>query len=86
MGVSADTGATIKRVHIREFTAEERYYTAGQWQLMWRKLRRHKLGIASLALLGVAYFFAITYDFWIPYPELSDHGALNAPPTTKIKP
>ncbi len=81
MGVSADTGATIKRVHIREFTAEERYYTAGQWQLMWRKLRRHKLGIASLALLGVAYFFAITYDFWIPYSELSDHGALNAPPT-----
>ncbi len=81
MGISADTATTIEEATTREFTDEERYYTAGQWRLMWRKLRKHRLGITSLALLAVAYFFAITYDFWIPYPEYLDHGVLNSPPT-----
>ncbi len=81
MGLSTDTATTIEAATTRDLTDEERYYTAGQWRLMWRKLRKHRLGITSLALLAVAYFFAITYDFWIPYPEHLDHGALNSPPT-----
>ena len=48
---------------------------------MWRKMRRHRLGMFSLGLLAIAYFFALTYDFWIPYKETSDHGFLNSPPS-----
>ncbi|MDG2270489.1 MAG: ABC transporter permease, partial [Alphaproteobacteria bacterium] len=26
---------------------QEKYYMAGQWQLMWWKLRRHKIAVAA---------------------------------------
>ena len=66
---------------IREFTAEEQYYVASQWQLMWRKFRRHRLGFVSAILLVVAYLFAMTYDFWVPYDFSSRHEKLSSPPT-----
>ena len=68
-------------VSIREFTEEEQYYVASQWQLMWRKFRRHRLGYASGVLLLIGYFFAITYDFWIPYDFTDRHEKLSAPPS-----
>lgn len=67
---------------IREFTAEEQYYVASQWQLMWRKFRRHRLGFISAILLVVAYFFAMTYDFWVPYDFQARHEKLSSPPTS----
>lgn len=54
---------------------EERYYAASQWQLMGRKLRKHKLATASLVFLGLCYFVAIFAEFFTPhdytrrYPE-----------------
>lgn len=78
---STGTEVAAERANIREFTDEERHFTAGQWTLMWRKMRRHRLGMLSLGLLAIAYFFALTYDFWIPYKETSDHGFLNSPPS-----
>ena len=66
---------------VREFTAEEQYYVASQWQLMWRKFRRHRLGFISAILLFIAYFFAMTYDFWIPYDFTARHDQLSSPPT-----
>ncbi|MDE2989805.1 MAG: ABC transporter permease [Chloroflexota bacterium] len=68
-------------VSVREFTEEEQYYVASQWQLMWRKFRRHRLGYASGVLLLLGYFFAITYDFWIPYDFTDRHDKLSSPPT-----
>ena len=42
-----------------ELSAEERYYLASQWQLMWRKFRRHKLAIIGGSILIVLYLTAI---------------------------
>ena len=33
--------------------AVEAYYLASQWQLMWRKFRRHHLAIVGGVILGV---------------------------------
>ena len=68
-------------VSVREFTEEEQYYVASQWQLMWRKFRRHRLGYASGILLLFGYFLAVTYDFWIPYDFTDRHDKLSSPPT-----
>ncbi len=66
---------------VREFTSEEQYYIASQWQLMWRKFRKHRLGFISAVVLIVAYFFAMTYDFWVPYDFEDRHELLSSPPT-----
>jgi peptide/nickel transport system permease protein len=50
-------------------SAEERYYLASQWQLMWQKFRRHKLAIIGGGLLIVLYLLAIFADFVAPYPK-----------------
>ena len=67
---------------ITQPSAEERYYMASQWTLMWRKFIRHRLAIVSTVLLGLMCFFAITYEFWTPYEKSFQHkNFLNAPPT-----
>lgn len=61
---------------------EERLFFASQWQLVWRKFRRHRLAVVSLACLAVLYFFALTFEFWIPYHPLIQHtDYLDAPPS-----
>ncbi|MBV7331055.1 ABC transporter permease [Chloroflexi bacterium TSY] len=65
-----------------EITAEERYYLASQWQLMWRKFKRHRLAVVSTVLLALLYVIALTYEFWVPYGRLTQHSDfLDAPPT-----
>ena len=34
---------------------EEKYYLASQWQLMWRKFRKHKLAMGGISVLIVLY-------------------------------
>lgn len=53
----------------REEAAIEKYYVASQWQLMWRKFRKHKLAIASGVVLLLLYASAIFADFIAPYPK-----------------
>ena len=38
-----------------ELTAEERYYVASQWQLVWRKFRKHKLALFGGSVLAIFY-------------------------------
>jgi peptide/nickel transport system permease protein len=45
-------------------TLTDSYYTASQWQLMWRKLRKHKLAIIGGSVLGFFYLFAIFAGFF----------------------
>ncbi|MBR6030038.1 MAG: ABC transporter permease [Clostridia bacterium] len=61
---------------------EEKYYLASQWQLMARKLGRHKLARVSLVILGFLYFVALLGDFLAPY-SLTDYDAnsKDLPPT-----
>ena len=37
----------------------ERIYTAGQWQLAWRKFRLNRLALASGAVLGALYLLTL---------------------------
>lgn len=42
---------------------EERIYIASQWTLIWRRLRKHRLALVSLAVLAAFYFIAIFAEF-----------------------
>ncbi len=44
-------------------TQQEAYYVASQWQLIWWKLRKHKLAIVAAPVLIVLYLCAIFADF-----------------------
>ena len=46
---------------------QERYYMATQWQLMWWKLRRHRLAVISAAILGFMYFSVVISEILAPY-------------------
>ncbi len=48
-------------------TAEERFYIASQWQLMWRKFKKHKLAILGSIILAIFYILAIFCEFFSPY-------------------
>ncbi|NMA64920.1 MAG: ABC transporter permease, partial [Clostridiaceae bacterium] len=61
---------------------QEKYYTSSQWQLMGRKLIRHKLAVISFILLAILYTGAIFAGFLAPQ-GLEDYSATysNAPPS-----
>lgn len=60
---------------------DESYYYASQGQLIWRRLKKHKLAMASGVILILLYLVAIFSDFFIPYdPVARNTGYLNAPP------
>jgi len=46
---------------------EEEYYIASQGQLMWRKFKKHKLAIGSIAVLTILYLGGIFCEFIAPY-------------------
>jgi len=46
---------------------QERYYLASQWQLMWWKLKHHRLAVVSGIILLVIYFAAIFSEVVSPY-------------------
>ena len=61
----------------------EDYYLASQWQLVWRKFRRHRLAIPSLAVILFLYSLAIFPEFF----AINDHhkrhvSYAKAPPHT----
>ena len=43
----------------KDLSAEERYYLASQWQLMWGKFRHHKLAIIGASVLLVLYLLFV---------------------------
>ena len=59
----------------------ERYYTASQWQLAWRKFRRHRLAIIGGSILGLLYLFAIFAGFFSTNDIHEQYlDRINAPP------
>lgn len=56
-----------KRKEKKKISTEEKLYTASQWQLMWRKFKKHKLAIFSGAILVIFYILAILCEFFSPY-------------------
>ena len=54
----------------RGISAEERYYIASQWQLVWRKFRKHKLAVTGGVVLFIFYLLAAFAEFVAPYGPL----------------
>lgn len=71
-----------KRILDKKRAKQEKYYTSSQWQLMWRKLLRHKLAVISFIILACLYTGAIFAGFIAPQ-GLEDYSATfsNAPPS-----
>jgi peptide/nickel transport system permease protein len=61
---------------------QEKYYTSSQWQLMGRKLLKHKLALISFIILALLYTGAAFAGFLAPQ-GLEDFSATysNAPPS-----
>jgi len=63
-------------------TADDRYYYASQWELIWWRFRRHRLALISAGLLILLYIVAIFAEFFSPYTSNTRfEGFQNAPPT-----
>lgn len=45
-------------------TAEEKLYMASQWQLMWRKFKKHRLAMVGATMLVILYVAAIFCGFF----------------------
>ena len=54
---------------------QESYFLASNWQLMWRKFRRHKLALVGGITLGILYITAALGGFISPYNanQYTDH-------------
>ena len=60
---------------------QEQYFLASQWQVMWRKLRRHRLALAGATVLALLYLVAIFAEFFAPHDIFQRHNDyINAPP------
>lgn len=60
---------------------QERYYMASQWRMMWRKLKRHRLAVASGVILLVLYASILIAEFLAPYAVDTRHTRfIHAPP------
>ncbi len=46
---------------------EESYFIANQWQLMWRKFKKHKLAMTATTVLALLYLVAVFAEFIAPY-------------------
>jgi peptide/nickel transport system permease protein len=60
---------------------QERYYLAGQWKLMWWKLRRHRIAVISGVILIVLYSVSFLAEVLAPYDDNTRHSEyIYAPP------
>jgi peptide/nickel transport system permease protein len=75
------TARELKRLE-KERLKQEKYFTASQWRLMWRKLLRHRLAVISFVLIALLYTGALFAGFIAPY-GLEDYSGTysNAPPS-----
>ena len=61
--------------------AQQRIYTATQWQLMWWRFRRHKLALVSTVVMIALYFLGLFCEFFAPHdPHRYDVKRVYAPP------
>ena len=61
--------------------AEEALFVASQWQLMWRKLKRHRFAMGGGILLLCLYLIALFAEFFATQSVTRrDEDLINAPP------
>lgn len=60
---------------------QERFYMASQWQMMWWKLKRHKIALAAGLVLVLMYLTALFCEVVAPYElDTSNRRHIYAPP------
>jgi peptide/nickel transport system permease protein len=61
---------------------EDKYYQAGQWQLVWWRFKKHKMAQVALVVLALLYLSALFAEFVSPYGKGQRfEGYGDAPPT-----
>lgn len=63
---------------------DDDYYIASQWQLVWRKYRRHRLAVVSTLIIAIFYFVAIFADFFAANDYQARHAELATMPPQAI--
>lgn len=62
---------------------QERFYLASQWRMMWWRLKRHKIAVASGIILMMMYGSVLVCEFIAPYNlHTRDIRSIYAPPQT----
>jgi peptide/nickel transport system permease protein len=60
----------VRQNRQEKIQAEEAFYRASQWQLVWWRFRKHKLAQIAMVVLAILYFIAAFCEFLSPYgPE-----------------
>jgi len=69
---------------MKKNSGEEKLYIASQWQLMWRKFKRHRLAIFGAIILAIFYITAIFCEFFSTYDIYKRYPAYVYTPPQKI--
>jgi peptide/nickel transport system permease protein len=71
----------VKSIKKIDGTPEDRFFTAGQYQLMWWKFKKHRLAMFAGTVLVIFYVVAIFCEFFAPYDIYKrDNDHISAPP------
>ena len=65
--------------------AEEAHFVASQWQLIWRKFRRHRLARLGAAIIAILVVLAVFAEFWSPYDIFERHTELVHLPPQRVR-
>ena len=65
--------------------AEEAHFVASQWQLIWRKFRRHRLARLGAAVIAILVVLAVFAEFWSPYDIYERHTELVHLPPQRVR-
>ena len=79
----AEESPTDQEPILEEITTQgtDQIYSASQWQLMWWRLKKHKLAMIASATLAILYFVVIFADFLaVAEPKLSEAKRGEMPP------
>ncbi len=66
-------------------SAKEAYYVASQRQLIWRKLKKHKLALLGGSMLIILYLGAIFCEFFSPYDMYKRYPSYIYAPPQRIR-
>ena len=83
-GVSTGLGLPVQETEATD-QLQEQYFVASQWQLVWRKFRRHHLAVLGMSILAVLYFLAAFAEFFAPYDKLQRNTDLRFAPPQRIR-
>ena len=83
--MSGQLTATPPGVAANADDLQEQYFVASQWQLVWRKFRRHHLAVLGMTILGLFYVVALFAEFFAPYDKLQRNTELRFAPPQRIR-